>query len=76
MEEKSLFEYLIKLDRETVVLVYIYINDDYKLVIVDKVKNLLLCLSKEMLKTHFYLCGCTLINDGKGIVDIYIQELA
>lgn len=76
MQEKTLLEFLNGLDKETSVDVYIYINGYYRLVLVNKVKELLWCLSKGMLKTKFYLYVHNLIIDGLETTDIYIQELA
>lgn len=76
MEEKTLLEFLIGLDKETTVNVYIYINGCYRLVLVNKAKELLRCLSKGMLKTRFYLYVRDLKIDDLETMDIYIQELA
>ena len=76
MEEKTLLEFLNGLDKETIITVYIYINLHYRMIYVSKVKELLCCLSKGMLKTKFYLYEAGLIIDGLETIDIYVQELA
>lgn len=76
MEEKTLLEFLNGLDKETTVDVYIYINGCYRLVLVNKPRELLLCLSKGMLKTRYYICNPVMIVDDLEIIDVCVQELA
>lgn len=76
MEEKTLYEFLIGVDEETLIGVNIYINGSYRLVLMNKAKDLLWCLSKGMLNTNFYLHTSSTLTDGLEIIEIYIQELA
>lgn len=78
MEEKTLLEYLYSLGEETTVdvYIYIYINGGYRLVLVNKAKELLWCLSKEMLNTRYYICYPVVVFDDLEIINVCVQELA
>ena len=74
-EEKPLLLYLNSLHEETIVEIYIKINNRYRLITANKTKELLWCLSQGVLATHFYFCGPN-TSPELNIIDIYIQELA
>ena len=74
-EEKPLLVYLNSLHEETIVEIYIKIDERYRLIAANKAKDLILCLSQGILATHFYFRGPNISPD-LDIIDIYIQELA
>ena len=75
MNEKTLLNYLNGLDGETPVVIYLYIRYGYKSVIINKAKDLLWCLSANMLETKFYFTE-TYDYEGSCGVNIFIQVLA
>lgn len=73
--EKTVLNYLYGLDGETPVVIYLYIGGGYKSVIINKAKELLWCLSDNILETKFYSVK-TFNYEGSHGVNIFIQVLA
>ena len=74
-EEKPLLLYLNSLHEETSVAIFILINGYYRLITVNKSKDLLWCLSQGLLATRHYLHVSMTCGDLE-FTEIYIRELA